>query len=1005
MNFALQFRLRRPLFSACFYVLVALLAIAAIHGGWRVYGQMGAVTTVSAASYAPSAAVAPDSIVAAFGAKLATGTALATTLPLPTTLGGTTVRVNGQLAPLFFVSPGQVNYVIPSGLAAGAATVVVNVGDGSVSQGAVQIAAAAPGVFTANANGIGVLAAVAIRVAANGAQTIEAVAQAGAGQQVPRPLDLGPEGERVFLSLFLTGVRGVPDPNGDNNVRENVRIVIGGIEAQPDYAGRQGTLAGLDQVNVEIPRSLIGRGRVNLAVTATNAVASNLGEIEIAPRPGASPPQVNNYNPANVLVRNDLTITGSGFSFNAGENLVRIGGVEATINSASPSQLSVKAPWGIIGGPVTVRTGQGEGASSSAVAVRTSISGLLEDTSTQPIAGASVKVRNTSIAAPSATDGTFILADIPFTGLALVDIDPNTPGGLPYPVVTVRRDVLSNRDNEIDRTNPLEAATGPSMTVGTGSGFASDEEESDQAGSANAPDAPTATITTDGVVLEVSGAATALFPDGARQGQITLTSVRNSRTPVNLPPGVFSSTIVQITPFRVRLTPGGTLTFPNRDGLPAGSTARLYKFDQTANSPTIGSFIDVGAATVSANGQFVQTAAGAIQETSYYFVAIPRQTTTVVGRVIESDSRTPVRRGRANLRGQEAFTDGNGGFILRQVPANAGETLSVAATVIRSIGRVDRGQSRTVPAVIGGVTNVGDIVLPAVQSNQPPDLAGIPASLTVTENIESRFEFQVFDPNPNQTVRVTVGGANFVSLLPAAPPEPYAMVLAPKLGTAGRYTITVTATNSVGLARSVSFPLRVNRPPVANAQTVNVERDKPQTITLAGSDPDQDLINFLVATSPKNGVLSSAPPAVTYTPNPGFVGTDEFMFKANDGFADSPNARVVILVQPNRTPTITVPGAQTATAGSTVTFNVTGTDPDADQVLTLTTSSLPAGATFTTTGQNPIVGTFSWKTPAGALVNVTVTFTVTDNGNPKLSDSKSVSIRTTQPGVMMGVRD
>ena len=998
MNFALQFRLRRPLFNAGLYFLFAMLAIAAIHGGWRVHGQMGVVTTVSAASYAPNAAVAPDSIVAAFGAKLATGTVVATALPLPTTLGGTTVRVNGQLAPLFFVSPGQVNYAIPSGLAAGAATVMVNAGDGSLSQGTVQIAAAAPGVFTANADGLGVLAAVAIRVAANSAQTIEAVAQAGSGRQVPRPIDLGPEGERVFLSLFLTGVRGAADPNGDGNVRENVRIVIGGIETQPDYAGRQGSLAGLDQINVEIPRSLIGRGRVNVAVTASGAVASNLSEIEVAPRPGASPPQVNNYNPLNVLVRNDLSITGNGFSSVAGENLVRIGGVEATINSASPTQLSVKAPWGVIGGPVTVRTGQGEGASSNAVAVRTSISGLLEDTASQPITGGSVKVRNTSITASSATDGTFILPDIPFTGLALVDIDPNTPGGLPYPVVTVRRDVLNNRDNEIDRTNPLEAATGPSMTVGSGSGFASEQPSPEDQMEPATPDAPTATITTDGVVLDVSGAAAALFPDGARRGQITLTSVRNSRTPVNLPPGVFSSTIVQITPFRVRLTPGGTLTFPNRDGLPAGSTARLYKFDQTANSPTIGTFIDVGAATVSANGQFVRTASGAIQETSYYFVAVPRQTTTVIGRIVESNGVTPVRRARANLRGQETFTDGNGGFILRQVPANSGETLSVAATIIRSIGRVVRGQSRTVPAVIGGITNVGDIVLPALQSNQPPDLAGIPASLTVTENIESRFEFQALDPNPNQTVRVSVGGANFVSLLPAAPPEPYAMVLAPKLGTAGRYTITVTATSSLGLARSVSFPLRVNHPPVANAQTVDVERDKPKTITLTGSDPDQDLINFLVVTSPRNGALSGEPPALTYTPNPGFVGTDEFMFKANDGFADSPNARVVISVQPNRAPAITVPGAQIATAGSTVTFNVTGTDPDAAQVLTITTSSLPAGATFTTTGQNPIVGTFSWKTPAGALVNVIVTFTVTDNGNPKLSDSKSVSIRTTQEG-------
>jgi uncharacterized protein (TIGR03437 family) len=996
MNFGLQLCCRRPLFQL--FVFGACLAMLVMYGGRRVQGQMGAVTTVSAASYAPGAAVAPDSIVTAFGAKLATGTAVATTFPLPTTLGGTTVRVNGQLAPLFFVSAGQINFAIPPGIAAGTATVTVNVGDGSVSQGTVPIAATAPGVFTANSNGLGVISAVIYRVIGGITQQPEAVAQAGTGGQVPRPIDLGPEGESVFLSLFLTGVRGAADPNGDGDVRENVRVVIGGIELQPAYAGKQGALTALDQINVEIPRSLIGRGRVNVAVTATGAPASNLSEIDIAARPGAAPPQINAYNPGNILVRNDLTITGSGFSATAGDNLVRIGGVEATVNSATPNQLSVKAPWGVIGGSVTVRTGQGEGASSSPVAVRTSISGLLEDTDSQPIVGASVKVRNTSIAATSVTDGTFILPDIPFTGLGLVDIDPNTSGGLPYPIVTVRRDVLANRDNEVDRTNPLEAATGPSMSVGTGGSAAAEDDATSSPGeeaAVAAPTAPTATITTDGVTLDVPGTALARFPDGRTQGQITLTSVRNSRTPVNLPPGVFSSTIVQITPFRVQLSPGGTLTFPNRDGLTAGSAARLYKFDQSANSPTIGTFIDVGPATVSADRRFVQTNTGAIQETSYYFVAIPRQTTTIIGRIVESDGRTPVRRARANLRGQEAFTDGNGGFVLAQVPATAGESLAVAATVIRSIGRVDRGVSKSTAVVIGGITNVGDIVLGALPANLPPDFSGIPASLTVTENIESRFVFKVFDPNPNQSLRVTAAGANFISILPGSNNSSFTMLLSPKTGAAGRYTITVTAADSLGLARSVSFPLRVNRPPTANAQNLDAPNNAPKSITLSGSDPDQDSLNFLVLTSPKNGALSGAPPTVTYTPNAGFVGTDDFLFKANDGFADSPAARVVIgVTQANRPPVLDVPGMQTTSIGKLINFTVTGTDPDSNQVLTIVPANVPTGATFTTTGQNPMVGVFNWLTPSSGPVNVTVTFTATDNGTPKLSSTKSVNIRT-----------
>src|SRR5262245_41634004 len=81
------------------------------------------VATVSAASFAP--VVAPDSIAAAFGSRLATSTQIASSQPLPTTLAGTTVKVNGALAQLFFVSPLQVNFVLPSGTPSGAASVVV----------------------------------------------------------------------------------------------------------------------------------------------------------------------------------------------------------------------------------------------------------------------------------------------------------------------------------------------------------------------------------------------------------------------------------------------------------------------------------------------------------------------------------------------------------------------------------------------------------------------------------------------------------------------------------------------------------------------------------------------------------------------------------------------------------------------------------------------------------------------------------------------------------------
>src|SRR5262249_56388383 len=109
------------------------------------------VVTTSAASYS-TAAITSKAIVAAFGQHLATATQAAPTLPLPTTLAGTQVKVKDsagleRLAPLFFVSPGQVNYQIPAGTAAGPAPLIVISSDGPVSHRGRANAAAAPALF------------------------------------------------------------------------------------------------------------------------------------------------------------------------------------------------------------------------------------------------------------------------------------------------------------------------------------------------------------------------------------------------------------------------------------------------------------------------------------------------------------------------------------------------------------------------------------------------------------------------------------------------------------------------------------------------------------------------------------------------------------------------------------------------------------------------------------------------------------------------------------------
>jgi uncharacterized protein (TIGR03437 family) len=237
-----------------------------------------AVVSVSAASFI-GGDLAAEEIVAAFGTGLATTTQVATTVPLPTEIGGTTVRVRdsngvGRLAPLFFVAPTQINYLVPAGTANGAATVTITSGDGSISVGTVNIVAVAPGLFTANSSGTGLAAATALRIKSNGEITNEPVGQfdASMGRFVPIPIDLGPEGEQVYLVLFGTAFR--------NNTGLPVSATIGGVNATVQYAGPQGDFVGLDQSNILIPRSTIGRGEVDVILTI-GARVSNTVKISI----------------------------------------------------------------------------------------------------------------------------------------------------------------------------------------------------------------------------------------------------------------------------------------------------------------------------------------------------------------------------------------------------------------------------------------------------------------------------------------------------------------------------------------------------------------------------------------------------------------------------------------------------------------------------------------------------------------------------------------------------
>jgi|GEM_PF-1954258 len=241
-------------------------------------------TSVSAASFNLDRVVTSEMITAAFGVNLAATTETATSSPLPTALAGRRVIVLDsqgveRAAPLLFVSPAQVNYVTPPDLAAGSAAIkLVDENNNVIKAGFVEIRKIAPAIFTANADGRGVPAAVILHVRPDGEWNYELVAQFDEAQKrfVPAPLDLGPESEFVVLALFGTGWRQVTDVS-----QVNVSIGTPGaqVSGSIEYVGKQPTFEGLDQINVRLPRTLIGRGEVSVSVFI-NYVGANVVQLK-----------------------------------------------------------------------------------------------------------------------------------------------------------------------------------------------------------------------------------------------------------------------------------------------------------------------------------------------------------------------------------------------------------------------------------------------------------------------------------------------------------------------------------------------------------------------------------------------------------------------------------------------------------------------------------------------------------------------------------------------------
>jgi uncharacterized protein (TIGR03437 family) len=248
------------------------LAVGAITALPNHLTNVQALVNTSGASFLPGP-IAPDSIVAAFGNNLTTDTAAATGSPssLPTVLAGTTVMVQdskgvARQAQLYYVSPKQINYLVPAATALGSAKVIVTAPNG-VTTTQVNVISTSPGLFTANIRGLAAGNGVLVTATSQSIFNLSYY-DATVGANLPLPINMGTRLNKVFLTLFGTGFRNRANLDG-------VTVYLNGVFTPALYAGPQNQYPGLDQLNFEIPQSFSGTNGVVTIQLIVNGVVAN----------------------------------------------------------------------------------------------------------------------------------------------------------------------------------------------------------------------------------------------------------------------------------------------------------------------------------------------------------------------------------------------------------------------------------------------------------------------------------------------------------------------------------------------------------------------------------------------------------------------------------------------------------------------------------------------------------------------------------------------------------
>jgi hypothetical protein len=238
----------------------------------------------------------------------------------------------------------------------------------------------------------------------------------------------------------------------------------------------------------------------------------------------------------------------------------------------------------LAGGPVASFVASAWAAGDPAL---TAVSGVVLDNSNLPVAGATLRVRDTTLTAVTDGQGLFQILPAPVGTLKLI-VDGSTaqrPGS--WPDLEFDLTTVPGRNNTLRMPIyllPLDLATGIQVDETHG-------------GTLTLPQLP-------GFALQIQPGSVS-FPGGGRSGLVSVTVVHSDKVPMVPNFGQQPRLIVTIQPAGARFDPPARLTLPNVEGLAPGQVTEFYSFDHD-----LGHFVSIGPGTVSDDGAVVTSNVG-----------------------------------------------------------------------------------------------------------------------------------------------------------------------------------------------------------------------------------------------------------------------------------------------------------------------------------------------------------------------------------------------------------